>query len=51
MRFGSFWFFLRVHYEKCVPAWVQKIDESFLSDEMKDKYVELIYERIGRIIE
>lgn len=38
------------NFEKCVPAWVQKIDESFLSDEMKDKYVELIYDRIEQIM-
>lgn len=38
------------NFEKCVPAWVQKIDESFLSDEMKDKYVELVYDRIERIL-
>lgn len=42
---------LITNFEKSVPAWVQKIDESFLSAAMKDKYVELIYERIGRIIE
>lgn len=39
------------NFEKCVPAWVQKIDVSFLSDEMKEKYVELVYDRIGRIME
>ena len=38
------------NFEKCVPAWVQKIDESFLSDEMKDKYVELIYSRMGNLL-
>lgn len=38
------------NFEKCVPAWVQKIDESFLSDDMKDKYVELVYDRIERIL-
>lgn len=37
------------NFEKCVPAWVQKIDESFLSDEMKDKYVELVYERLASL--
>ena len=41
---------LASNFEKCVPAWVQKIDESFLSNEMKAKYVELIYDRIGRIM-
>ena len=39
------------NFEKYVPAWVQKIDVSFLSDEMKEKYVELVYDRIGRIME
>lgn len=38
------------NFEKCVPAWVQKIDESFLSDDMKDKYVELIYDRMERLV-
>lgn len=37
------------NFKKCVPAWVQKIDESFLSDEMKDKYVELVYDRMERL--
>ena len=38
------------NFEKCVPLWVQKIDESFLSDDMKDKYVELIYDRMERLV-
>lgn len=38
------------NFEKCLPAWIQKIDESFLSAEMKDKYVELIYDRFENFI-
>ena len=41
---------LITNFEKSVSAWVQKIDESFLSDEMKDKYVELIYDRMEQIM-
>lgn len=38
------------NFEKCVPVWVQKIDESFMSDDMKDRYVELIYDRMEMIL-
>ena len=38
------------NFEKCVPVWVQKIDESFLSNDMKDKYVELVYDRIEKLL-
>ena len=37
------------NFEKCIPTWVQKIDESFLSDEMKDKYVDLIYDKLASL--
>ena len=37
-------------FKKCLPAWEEKIDESFLSDEMKNKYKELIYNRMNRVL-
>ncbi len=36
-------------FEKCLPKWERKIDESFLSDGMKNKYKELIYNRMNRL--
>lgn len=37
-------------FKKCLPTWEEKIDESFLSDEMKNKYKELIYNRMNRVL-
>lgn len=37
------------NFEKCLPAWKQKIDESFLSDEMKDLYLKLLNDRMNRL--
>lgn len=34
---------------KAIPKWGEWIDVSFLPDEMKGKYIELISERIGRL--
>ncbi len=34
---------------KAIPKWGEWIDVSFLPDEMKSKYKELISERIGRL--
>lgn len=33
---------------KALPKWVELIDKSFLSDEFKDRYKAIIYERIDR---
>lgn len=37
------------HFERCWPAWESKIDESFLSDEMKTNYKELISKRMNKL--
>ena len=37
-------------FKKCLPAWEEKIDESFLSDEMKMSYKSLITNRINRLL-
>ncbi len=41
---------LLAHFEQCWPAWEAKIDESFLSDEMKEQYKLLILNRMKRIL-
>ena len=41
---------LLAHFEQCWPAWKSKIDESFLSDEMKEQYKSLILSRMKRIM-
>jgi serine/threonine-protein kinase HipA len=33
----------------CVPSWIQMVDKSFLSEEMKKKYLKLIHERSDRL--
>ena len=38
-------------YAKLLPEMKMLIGNSFLNDEFKDKYTELIVERIGRIME
>ena len=37
-------------FKKCLPTWEKKIDESFLSDEMKTIYKLLIINRINRLL-
>lgn len=37
------------NFERCLPTWKQKIEESFLSDEMKDQYLKLVNERMSRL--
>lgn len=37
-------------FEKCLPAWEEKIDESFLSEEMKFDYKLLISNRINNLL-
>ena len=37
-------------FEKCLTAWEEKIDESFLSDETKINYKLLIINRINRLL-
>lgn len=37
-------------FQKCLAEWEKKIDESFLSEEMKTKYKELIYNRMNRLL-
>lgn len=37
------------HFEQYWPAWESKIDESFLSDEMKTNYKELISQRMNKL--
>jgi serine/threonine-protein kinase HipA len=37
-------------FKKCLPAWEKKIDESFLSEEMKVDYKLLITNRINRLL-
>ena len=39
------------HFKQCLPAWERKIDESFLSDEMKMDYKELIFKRINKLLD
>ena len=41
---------LLAHFEQCWPAWESKIDESFLSDEMKEQYKSLVLSRMKRIM-
>ena len=41
---------LIANFKHCLPAWERKIDESFLSDEMKTKYKELISKRMNKIL-
>ena len=41
---------LVAHFEQCWPAWELKIDESFLSDEMKTAYKELISKRMNKLL-
>jgi len=38
-------------FQKTIPAWDLLIDNSFLSDEMKDKYTNLIQNRKNRIFD
>ena len=40
---------LIAHFKQCLPAWERKIDESFLSDEMKKDYKDLIAKRMDKI--
>ena len=42
---------LVAHFEQCWPAWESKIDESFLSDEMKTNYKELVSQRMNKLLE
>jgi len=37
-------------FEKCLPVWEEKIDESFLSEEMKVGFKTLIVNRINRLL-
>lgn len=37
------------HFKRCMPLWEKKIDESFLSDEMKKDYKELIAKRMDKL--
>ncbi len=37
-------------FEKCLPAWEEKIDESFLSEEMKAGYKSLANNRMNRLL-
>lgn len=37
-------------FAKCLPKWEKKIDESFLSEETKVVYKELVYNRINRLL-
>jgi len=41
---------LFAHFEQCWPAWESKINESFLSDEMKEQYKSLVLSRMKRIM-
>ena len=41
---------LLAHFEQCWPTWETKIDESFLSDEMKEQYKSLVLSRMKRIM-
>ena len=38
------------HFKQCLPAWERKIDESFLSDEMKTDYKELVSQRMNKLL-
>ena len=40
---------LVAHFEQCWPAWESRINESFLSDEMKKDYKELISKRMNKM--
>ena len=40
---------LIAHFKQCIPTWEKKIDESFLSDEMKKSYKELIAKRMEKM--
>lgn len=40
---------LVAHFKQCMPAWERKIDESFLSDEMKKDYKDLITKRMDKL--
>ena len=41
---------LLAHFKQCWPAWESKINESFLSDEMKEQYKSLVLSRMKRIM-
>lgn len=41
---------LVAHFKQCLPIWEKKIDESFLSKTMKEMYMELIYNRINKLL-
>ena len=41
---------LLAHFEQCWPTWETKIDESFLSDEMKEQYKSFVLSRMKRIM-
>ena len=36
------------HFEKCLPQWKTMIDQSFLSQDLKQKYQELLYKRLDK---
>jgi serine/threonine-protein kinase HipA len=40
---------LIANFKQCIPLWENKIDESFLSDEMKNGYKDLIANRMDKI--
>ena len=40
---------LVAHFKQCIPLWEKKIDESFLSDEMKQGYKDLIAKRMDKL--
>ena len=40
---------LIANFKQCMPAWEKKINESFLSDEMKNGYKDLIAKRMDKI--
>ena len=42
---------LITHFKQCLPAWERKIDESFLSDEIKMDYKELIFKRMNKLLD
>lgn len=41
---------LVAHFKQCLPIWEKKIEESFLSRSMKEMYMELIYNRINKLL-
>ena len=42
---------LIANFKQCLPAWERKIDESFLSEEMKTDYKELISKRMNKLLD